>query len=128
VGAAEGELTERVGDEDAILLGGVIEIVGGLELLRGIVAALQDGVVMGRGGWLRLLCGDGKASRDGQKTRPYGVLRAHLEVVHREDPIYGWSVALSRVRADGVKFKGNFTRQKKKVAEYATFLMEALIN
>jgi hypothetical protein len=74
-GVAEGELAERVGDEDAVLLGGVVEVVGCLKFLGGVVAALEDRVVlMGSG----LLCAEGKGQGEGQKSDPGGGLRATL--------------------------------------------------
>ena len=40
MGTAKGQLTERVGDEDPVLLRGVVEVVRCLVLLRGIISAL----------------------------------------------------------------------------------------
>ena len=87
-GVTKGELSERVGDEDPVLLRGVVEVVGCLEFLRGIIATLKDGVVVCCGRCLWLLCVTGKADDEGQKARSQGARRAHLEMLHRKDPMH----------------------------------------
>jgi hypothetical protein len=89
VALGDGELANRIGEEDAVLRSGLVELVGGLITLSGLVALLQD----------RRACGLGLGQRGGEQGRARKQQAGDAEAVFRGNSQYTHrSTAPSRSR------------------------------